>query len=77
MRKKCLKKGHKFKEFEGLMLPYVFCARWRCRASAVSHWADPITAVNLHNAIPRARRFPPVELNEDHTIKEEFKEGAG
>jgi hypothetical protein len=77
VRKKCLKKGHKWREFEGTMLPYVFCARWRCHATAVSRWADDVAAVNLHNAIPREKRFPPVELNEDHTIKEEFMEGVG
>lgn len=77
MRKKCLKQGHKFKELETLMLPYVYCGRWGCNAAAVSHWADPTFAVNMHNAIPRERRFPPVELNEDNTIKEEFKEGVG
>lgn len=77
MRNKCLKKGHKWREHEGLMLPYVFCARWWCHAAAVSRWADDVVAVNLHNAIPRENRFPPVELNDDNTIKEEFMEGVG
>lgn len=72
MRKKCLKKGHKFKEIEGLMLPYVFCSRWRCDASAVSRWAPPAYAAEMHNAIPRINRFPRVELNPDGTVKEEF-----
>jgi hypothetical protein len=77
MRKKCLKKGHKFREWEGSMLPFIYCSRWRCHAAAVSRWADSVIAVNLHNAIPRMHRFPPVELNEDNTIKEEFEEGVG
>jgi hypothetical protein len=77
MRKKCLNKGHKFKEIQGVNLPFIYCSRWRCQAAAVSRWADPSFAVSLHNAIPREHRFPPVELNEDNTIKEEFKEGVG
>lgn len=72
MRKKCIKKGHKFKEIVGVPLPTVYCARFRCGATAVSRWVDPSIAASLHNAIPREDRFPPVELNQDGTIKEKF-----
>lgn len=63
IREKCKRDGHKFREVAGVPLPYVFCARWRCDASAVSRWADPRIAVDLHNAIPIENRFPPVELD--------------
>ena len=63
VRKKCERDGHKFREIEGVPLPYVFCARWRCDVSAVSRFADPRPAVELHNAIPLAKRYPPVDLD--------------
>jgi hypothetical protein len=66
-RKKCERVGHKFRDI-GVPLPYVFCARWRCEASAVSHWADPRIAVDLHNAIPIENRFPPVDLGPDGQV---------
>jgi hypothetical protein len=69
----CNNGRHKFKEIEGVMLPYVYCARWRCDASAVSRWADPALAVQLHNAIPEDKRFPPVELHPNGTVKREIK----
>lgn len=63
IRQRCLRRGHKFREIEGAPLPYVFCHRLRCDASAVSRWADPRIAIQLHNAIPLEVRFPPVELD--------------
>ena len=68
IREKCLCDGHKFREIAGVPLPYVFCRRWRCDASAVSRWADPRIAVDLHNAIPLAKRFPQVELAQDGSV---------
>lgn len=68
IRRACDKRGHKFREIEGVPLPYVFCARWRCDVSAVSRFVDPRIAVALHNAIPLANRFPPVELAEDGSV---------
>lgn len=71
IRKKCLKKEHKF-QTAYIGAPYAFCRRFRCDASAVSIYAPPALAVALHHAIPRENRFPPVELNADGTVKEEF-----
>ena len=64
---------HKFKDTPGVPLPYTFCSRRGCDVSAVSRWADSRIAVQLHNAIPEDRRFPPVELNSDGTVKRELK----
>jgi len=75
MRKKCLQIGHKWREISGVPLPYNFCSRWGCDASAVSRWAPPGAAVSLHNTIPRDKRFPPVELDVNGLIVEQWKEG--
>src|ERR1044072_117365 len=74
MRKKCLRDGHKFEGF--VSLPYVFCRRWGCNASAVAGWAPPELAVTLHNAIPKKERVPPVHLNDNGPIKEKWLEGT-
>jgi hypothetical protein len=72
VRRRCLKKGHKFSAaYPGA--PYVFCSRFFCETSAVSIYAPPSVAADLHNAIPRDKRFPPVELNNDGSVKERFK----
>jgi hypothetical protein len=73
MRKKCLASGHRFGSTIGL--PFVFCTRWWCSASAVSVWAPPDLAVNLHNAIPKEDRVPPVELAEDGSVVRQWEEG--
>lgn len=76
MRKKCLESGeHKLDGFIGI--PYVFCRRWFCSASAVSMWAQPSVAVALHNAIPRKDRVPAVKLGEGGEILEQWDEGTG
>jgi hypothetical protein len=71
MNKRCAIRGHKFKQLE-VPLPYIFCSRWGCEASAVSNFADPRVAVDLHNAIPKEQRFPRVTLAPDGTVLEEF-----
>lgn len=76
MRKKCLRVGHKFRNFEGIPLPYIFCSRWGCNASAVTGHAPPGAAVSLHNAIPREHRFPPVELDVNGLVIETWEEGS-
>lgn len=69
MRRKCLETDHKFATAAPPgALPYVFCRRWFCSASAVAMWVDDALAVALHNAIPEADRWPPVELAEDGTV---------
>lgn len=75
MRRRCLTRGHKFRSFMP-GAPYVFCARWRCSASAVGYAAsDPVTAAAMHNAIPREDRFPPVELTPDGAVASEWEQG--
>ncbi len=74
MRRTCLERGHKWRELIGI--PYTYCTRWLCAGSAVSMWANPAMAVDLHNVIPRERRVPPVEIAEDgETVLEKWEEG--
>jgi len=69
MRKKCLHGEHKFiTNAPPGALPYVYCARWKCTATAVAIWVDADIAYSLHNAIPEEDRWPPVELGDDGTV---------
>lgn len=37
-RRKCVRWGHDFREFESARSPVIFCRRWFCQAAMVAHW---------------------------------------
>lgn len=68
-RRACQVRGHRFRDTSGMMaLPFVYCTRWWCSATAVAVWVAPSIARDLHNAIPPADRFPPVTIEADGTV---------
>jgi len=56
VRQKCLRLGHDFREYAGVLLPVVTCRRWFCDAQLVPSWVwamAPSTAAALDEMIPK------------------------
>lgn len=55
-RKRCEKRGHRFKDYSSGEIPYWFCSRFFCDASIVAPWVDAETARKLEAGIPPSLR---------------------